>query len=83
MRTFKIYSLSNFQICNTVLLTSHQATYYYIPMTYFILFIYFFFSNWKLLNFLTSFTHPPWLQQPPYLFSVLMSSLVLLFRFHI
>ena len=33
MRTFKVYSLSNFQICSTELLISHQAG-CHIPTTY-------------------------------------------------
>ena len=32
--TFKIYSLSNFQICSTVLLTTNQHAVHYTLMTY-------------------------------------------------
>ena len=40
MRTFKIYSLSDFQICNTVFINySHHITHYF-PMIYL-------FHNWK------------------------------------
>lgn len=34
MRTFKFYSLSNFQICKTTLLTSHHAVYLMTHLLY-------------------------------------------------
>ena len=40
MRTFKIYSLSNFQICNTVLINYSHHIIHYFPMIYL-------FHNWK------------------------------------
>ena len=43
MRNFKIYFLRNFQICNTVLLTSHHDV-HYIPMAYL-------FYNWNFVPF--------------------------------
>ena len=43
IRTFKNYSLSDFQIPNTLLLTSHQIV-HYIPVAYL-------FYNWKFVLF--------------------------------
>ena len=36
MRTFNIYYLSNFQMCNTVLITIVASAVHYTPITYFI-----------------------------------------------
>ena len=49
MRTFKIYYLSNFQVCNTIILTIFKYMIHYISMTYL-------FYTWKFVP-LTPFTH--------------------------
>ena len=80
LRTFAVYSLSNFQKCNTVLLTIVTTLYIEIlPMTYL-------FYNCKyLFIFFAHLVHPP---PPPLatnLFSVSMSLFSLSFfvlRFH-
>ena len=68
MRTFKVYSLSNFQICSTELLISHQAG-CHIPTTYLQL---------EVCTFLLPSPILPTLSPPPLasinLFSIPMSS---------
>ena len=84
MSTFKIYSLSNFQIYNTVLLTIVTNAVHYIPMTYL-------FYNWKFVSF-DHFTHFAHQHPPPLATTNLFCSLYLwvlflcvffFFRFHI
>ena len=60
MRTFKIYSLNNFQICNTVLLTLVAILYITSPWL-----IYHISGNLYLLTPFTHPTHPLPLWQPP------------------
>ena len=71
MRTFKIYSLSNFQICNMVLLTTDIMLYITSSMLYIIYFI------TESLCLVTHFTHVAQPHHLPlattYLFSVWMS----------
>ena len=71
MRTFKIYSLSNFQICNMVLLITDIMLHITSPMLYIIYFI------TESLDLLTHFTHVAQPYHLPlattYLFSVWMS----------
>ena len=54
MIIFKIYSLSNFQICNTILLIRHHAT----PC----IFMAYLFCTWKFISF--DLLHPSY-QAPP------------------
>ena len=75
MRIFKIYSLSNFQICNTVLLTIVTMLYIIFPW-----FIYFITGNLYLLTTSIHFAHPLPLATTN-LFSASMSLVFCLFFF--
>ena len=74
MRTFKIYSLSNIQICNSVLLTIVIKLYITSPWL-----IYFITRYLYLLTIFIHFTHPPPPLATTNLFSVSMFSFSVLF----
>ena len=74
MRTFKIYSLNNFQICNSVLLTIVIKLYIASPWL-----IYFISRYLYLLTIFIHFTHPPPPLATTNLFSVSMFSFSVLF----
>lgn len=76
MGNFNIYSLSNFQIKNTVLLTLVTMLFITSPEL-----IYIVTGNWYFLTTFTHFAHPYPQLLPTNLFSISMS--LVFFRFHI
>ena len=81
MRNFKIYSFSNFQICNIILLAIHWYGYslhaiHYIPCFFFILSL----EDWKFIP-LIPFTYSAHLPSVPLVATTLFSVFMCLFIF--